>query len=161
MLEMSPQPRPGLPPTGRWKVKRRWGASDPRLLSVPFLFRQICPPLSYFSQVLISPFSQLDLPKGSFTSDRYGSRKVHYDMSKSEDLCYFHKFCETQPILATGLQLTDQLFQTTPLHWRSSLRAEKDIEVNRRRKWKWDLNVFVPLTWHVQWTMMSKSHWKS
>ena len=58
MLEMWPQPRPGLPPTGRWKVKRRWGASDPRLLSVPFLFRQIWPtPVLLFTGSYFSFFT--------------------------------------------------------------------------------------------------------
>ena len=126
MLEMSPQPRPGLPPTDRWKVKRRWGASDPPVL----LFTGSC--FSFFKN---------GFAKRYFILDRYGFWRVHYfvSMSECQRICAVFTSLETQAVLATGLQLNDQLFQTAPLHCLSSLQTVKDIEVNGTRKWKWSL----------------------
>ena len=151
---------------GEEEVRGIW----PRLLSVPFLFRQICPPLSYFSQVLISPFSQVDLPKGSFTSDRYGFRKVHYDMSKSEGPSYFHKFGDTS---GTGFWSQYWPLVWSAIDWSAVSDNAAPLTVvfagweGYRSQWEKKVKVrfkcFCPsaLACLMGKFLMGKSHWKS
>ena len=102
MLEMWPQPRPGLPPTGRWKVKRRWGASDLDCFQSLFYFDKSTHPCLTFHRFLFLLFHKWICPKDLLHQIDMVSGKFTMTCQSQRDQATFTSL-ETLLVLASGL----------------------------------------------------------
>ena len=127
-LELSPQAPPDLPPTGRWKVKTRRGASEPL-----FHFSGSCPYFCLFFSKLIFTMIHLYLDSQLQILETEVF-KVLEKISEKLESTYFQKilfFIDWQSMLsvdAAGRQLNDQLFWTATLYQPSSLYTQKKVK---------------------------------